>query len=65
MTTRGVIKESISILMEGTPGEIEIADLEKELLAIEGVKEIHDLHVWSLSANKLSMSCHISTNSPS
>lgn len=58
-TTKDVIQEAISILMEGTPVEVEIEKLKKELTEIEGVTEIHDMHVWSLSANKLTISAHI------
>ena len=38
--------------------------MEKDLTAIPGVKEIHDLHVWSLSIGKMSLSCHICTDDP-
>lgn len=51
--------------MEGSPNEVEVEKLEKELKDIEGVKEIHDLHVWSLSPSKLFLSVHISTKNPS
>ncbi|KRX07115.1 hypothetical protein PPERSA_09329 [Pseudocohnilembus persalinus] len=60
-TTKSVFKESIAILMEGSPNEVEVDKLEEELKQIEGVKEIHDLHVWALSPSKLFLSVHIST----
>ena len=50
--------------MEGSPVAVDIESLEKDLLNIEGVVEIHDLHVWSLSIGKLSLSCHISSVDP-
>jgi zinc transporter 2 len=64
LTTRKVIIDSISILMEGSPEELELEKFETTLGSVEGVKEIHDLHVWSLSANKLAMSAHIISDKP-
>ena len=54
----------ITILMEGSPLEFDVEGLEKDLSNIEGVEEIHDIHVWSLSIGKLSMSCHLTTLEP-
>ena len=54
----------ITVLMEGSPLEFDVAGLEKNLLSLEGVIEVHDIHVWSLSIGKISMSCHLTTNEP-
>ena len=54
----------ITVLMEGSPLEFDVEDLEKNLMGIEGVIEVHDIHVWSLSIGKISMSCHLTTNEP-
>ena len=54
----------ITVLMEGSPLEFDVAGLEKNLLSLEGVIEVHDIHVWSLSIGKVSMSCHLTTNEP-
>jgi zinc transporter 2 len=59
LTTIRILKDCIFVLMEGSPVAVDIEQLEKDLNAIEGVKEIHDLHVWSLSMGKMSLSCHI------
>lgn len=50
--------------MEATPVEIDLASLEHDLKAMEGVKELHDLHVWSLSVGKSAMSAHIKSDNP-
>ena len=52
------------ILMEGSPLEFDIERMEKDLLSIQGVIEVHDIHVWSLSVGKLAMSCHLTTTEP-
>ena len=54
----------ITILMEGSPLEFDVEGLERDLSNIEGVEDIHDIHVWSLSVGKLSMSCHLTTSEP-
>jgi zinc transporter 2 len=58
-TTTKVAKDCIQVLMEGSPEEFNVGDFEQELRKIPGVIDIHDLHVWSLSAGKLSMSAHL------
>ena len=50
--------------MEGSPFDFDFNRLESDLKGIEGVIDIHDLHVWSLSLGKVSLSCHISSNLP-
>ena len=54
----------ITVLMEGSPLEFDVEDLEKNLRKIEGVINVHDVHVWSLSIGKISMSCHLTTDEP-
>lgn len=51
--------------MEGVPVGIAINEFEESLKKIKGVKEIHDLHIWSLSAGKPAMSAHIFSENPS
>ena len=54
----------ITVLMEGSPLEFDVEDLKETLKSIEGVKDVHDIHVWSLSIGKISMSCHLITEEP-
>ena len=54
-----IIKQTILILMESTPEGINPQAIQKDLLSIPGVKEVHDLHVWSVSAKKVAMSAHL------
>ena len=58
-TTLRVVKDCIFVLMEGTPAELDVEEFEQKLRGIEGVVEVHDLHVWSLGVGKPSMSAHI------
>jgi len=58
------MKGVITVLMEGSPLEFDVEELEENLKSLEGVIEVHDIHVWSLSIGKISMSCHLITNEP-
>lgn len=58
-TSGKILKKTIVILMEGAPTGIQYEEVEKKLLSIPGVKEIHDLHVWSLSTKAHALSAHI------
>ena len=58
------IEGSIQILMEGSPLEFDVEKLKDDLLGIKGVIDVHDIHVWSLSIGKMSMSCHLITSDP-
>ena len=53
-------------MMEGTPDTINLSELEASILECDdkSICEIHDLHVWKLGGDKLSMSCHIQTHTP-
>ena len=50
--------------MEGSPLEFDVEKLKDDLLGIKGVIDVHDIHVWSLSIGKMSMSCHLITSDP-
>lgn len=55
----GVLKNSLHILMEGTPGEICPEEVKSTLETMKGVKDVHDLHVWTISSGFDSLSCHM------
>ena len=54
-----VTKESIHVLMEGTPKNVEIDAVIKTIESIPGVNNMHDLHVWSITSGKNALSCHV------
>ncbi len=54
-----LLKQAIHILLEGTPPEVDLALLERKLLAIPGVTAVHDLHVWTITSGLNAMSCHL------
>ena len=54
-----LLKEAVGVLLEGTPSDVNIEELRSCIAALEGVKEVHDLHVWSLTSGVNAMSAHI------
>ena len=52
-------RECLHIFMEGTPNEIKVQSVSEEITKFEGVYEIHDLHVWTLTSNVFAMSVHV------
>jgi cobalt-zinc-cadmium efflux system protein len=56
----GIIRESLNILLEGTPSGMELERIEQSIREIEGVNDVHDLHVWSIGSDTHSLSCHVS-----
>ena len=44
----GIVRETLNILLEGTPRGVELAEVRSAIQSVEGVLDVHDLHVWSL-----------------
>jgi len=57
----GILRESLEILMESTPADIDMDVLRRDMLAVEGVRGVHDLHVWSITSQLRYLSAHIVT----
>jgi cobalt-zinc-cadmium efflux system protein len=55
----GVIRETTHILLEGTPRNLEVEEVARAMLAVPGVEEVHDIHIWSLAAQSHALSCHV------
>lgn len=53
-----LLKSSLNILLEGVPEDVDIDAVERTILAVPGVLSIHDLHVWSLTSGKPSLTVH-------
>mmetsp|Transcript_4511 Transcript_4511/g.11023 ORF Transcript_4511/g.11023 Transcript_4511/m.11023 type:complete len:267 (-) Transcript_4511:348-1148(-) len=60
MTTYGLLVDSLNVLMEGTPPGVELGEVARALEAVEGVDEVHDLHVWSLTLKSRALSARLS-----
>lgn len=54
-----LIRESVDILLESTPRDMDLSNLTTIMEAVPGVSEVHDLHVWSLSSEIRALSAHL------
>lgn len=54
-----VLKSTIHILMEGTPAAVSYGDVKHVLESIDGVINVHDLHIWTITSGLDSLSCHL------
>jgi cobalt-zinc-cadmium efflux system protein len=54
-----IVRETVNLLMEGTPAEIDLTAVTREITATELVTGMHDLHVWALSSHEMALSCHV------
>src|ERR1700694_1673068 len=54
-----IVRETVNLLMEGTPREIDLAAVSREITGTELVTSMHDLHVWALSSDEMALSCHV------
>jgi cobalt-zinc-cadmium efflux system protein len=58
-TSFGILRETFNILLEGTPRGVSLTEIRSAMGAIEGVVNVHDLHVWSLGSNSSALACHV------
>jgi len=56
----GIVRETLNILLEGTPRGMRLEKIESAIRGVEGVNDVHDLHVWSIGSETHALSCHIS-----
>jgi len=57
----GILRDSVNILLEATPRDIDVSKLVQDVMEIQGVLGVHDLHIWSIAQNLRTMSAHILT----
>lgn len=55
----GIVRETLNILLEGTPRGLKLELVETAIRSIEGVNDVHDLHVWNIGSETRALSCHI------
>ena len=55
----GIIRETLNILLEGTPRNMQLASVREAMQAVVGVLDVHDLHVWSLGSNSHALASHV------
>jgi len=56
----GIVRETLNILLEGTPRGIDVLLVAKAVAEVSGVNDVHDLHIWSIGSSRRALACHIS-----
>jgi len=59
VSTWGLLKDSVNLALDAAPRHLDPSDIRQQLLALEGVSAIHDLHVWGLSTTDAALTAHI------
>src|SRR5215831_4857044 len=54
-----LIRDAVNVLLEGTPAHIDIAAVIGAMQRVSGIREVHDLHVWTISSGKDALSAHV------
>jgi cobalt-zinc-cadmium efflux system protein len=57
--TWGVLRESLNLATDGVPDSVARDAVDAYLLAQEGVREVHDLHIWALSTTETALTAHL------
>jgi hypothetical protein len=55
----GIVRETLNILLEGTPRGVSLPVIRSGMEAVEGVLNVHDLHVWCLGSQSRALACHV------
>ncbi|OGN49738.1 MAG: cobalt transporter [Caulobacterales bacterium RIFOXYB1_FULL_67_16] len=58
-STWGLLKDSVNLAIDGAPGDVDLVGLEQALAGLDGVREVHDLHVWGLSTTETALTAHL------
>ena len=57
-----IVKQSVNILMEGTPTGVDLGKVVSTILQAPGVENVHDVHIWSITSGRNALSCHVVMN---
>ena len=59
-----LVREAFHILMEGTPDHLPLEEIRSGLAGIRGVREVHDLHIWTVTSGFVSLTVHLTVDDP-
>lgn len=55
----GILRESSHVLLEGLPRNLRLEDVAQTILGVDRVKEVHDIHIWTIGTDLQALSCHV------
>ena len=56
-----LVKEPLDVLMEAAPADVDVQEVGREMIGVQGVREVHDLHVWTVTAGFPALAAHVLT----
>src|SRR5437764_13578505 len=60
--TWGLLREALDVLMEAAPSGVDVQEVGRAMAAVPGVREVHDLHVWTVTAGFPALAAHVRTD---
>ena len=63
-SSAGIVRETLNILLEGTPKHLKLEDIRMSMAAVAGVANVHDLHVWNLGSSSVALASHVTVLCP-
>ena len=64
MSSFRIIWETTQVLLDATPSGVSVEDVQREMLGVPGVHNVHDLHVWTVTSGFISLSAHVEATGP-
>jgi len=55
----GILRDSLNVLLESAPSDVDMVGVEGALRSIPGVRDVHDLHVWTVGSGRVAGTCHL------
>jgi cobalt-zinc-cadmium efflux system protein len=55
----GLARDSVNLALDGVPDSIELVDVKDYLASLDGVTEVHDLHIWAMSTSETALTAHL------
>ncbi|MGD8709689.1 MAG: cation diffusion facilitator family transporter, partial [Ectothiorhodospiraceae bacterium] len=63
LSTARLLHDAVHVVMEGVPGHIDLAEVGRRLARVEGVLDVHDLHVWTIASGSHAIAAHVRVES--
>jgi cobalt-zinc-cadmium efflux system protein len=57
-----LVADAVNILLEGTPSHINAASVEQAIRTVDGVRDVHDLHIWTITSGRYALTAHVIVN---
>ena len=58
-STVNILREGLHVMMEGVPLHLDLPAIGHEMAAVEHVRSVHDLHIWTLGSGRIALSAHV------